>query len=201
VVNAVIKRVLMKGLVKLSRKPQAKVFLEKLEGFVLDVGGGGEGTMAKACGREIVCVDISKTEIGEARSRGAVANWVLCDACHMPFRNDTFDVATFFFSLMYIKTLERKRAVMVETKRVLKSDGLVYLWDAIIREKPDLSVIFVEANLPNGEKIYTGYGVKGKAEKEQTLELISKLALETGFRVTKELCENAAFHLELQKQT
>lgn len=189
----------MKGLVKLSRKPQAKIFLEKLEGFVLDVGGGGEGTMAKTCGRETVCVDISRTEIGEARSRGAVAHWVLCDASSMPFRNDTFDVATFFFSLMYIKTLERKHAVMVESRRVLRSDGLLCLWDAIIREEPGLSVIFVEADLPNGEKIYTGYGVRGKAEKEQTPDLVSKLALEAGFRVTKESCETAAFYLELQK--
>jgi ubiquinone/menaquinone biosynthesis C-methylase UbiE len=184
VVGAVIKRLLMKSLVKLSRRPKAKVFLKKLEGFVVDIGAGGEGMIAKTCGRETVCVDISKREIGEARSRDAVANWVLCDACSMPFRNGTFDVATFFFSLMYIKTFERKHAVMVEAKRVLKSDGLLYLWDATIREKPDLYVVFVEANLPDEEKIYTGYGVKGK-EKEQTLELINKLALEAGFKVTR----------------
>jgi ubiquinone/menaquinone biosynthesis C-methylase UbiE len=86
---------------------------------------------------------------------------------------------------MYIKTLERKRAVLIETKRVLKSDGVLYLWDATIQEKPDLSVVFVEVILPNEEKIYTGYGVKGKKEKEQTLELISKLALEAGFKITR----------------
>jgi ubiquinone/menaquinone biosynthesis C-methylase UbiE len=174
----------MKSLVKLSRRPQAKVFLKRLEGFVVDTGAGGEGVIAKTCGRETVCVDINKREIGEARSRGAVANWVLCDACSMPFGNGTFDVATFFFSFMYIKTFERKHAVMVEAKRVLKSDGLLYLWDATIRDKPDLSVVFVEANLPDEEKIYTGYGVKGKG-KEQTLELINKLALEAGFKVTR----------------
>ena len=179
-----IKRLLMKGFVKLSRKPQAKVSLERLGGFVVDIGGGGEGMIAKTCGSETVCVDINKREIGEARSRGAVANWVLCDACSMPFRNGTFDVATFFFSLMYVKTFKRKYAVMVEAKRVLKSDGLLYLWDATIREKPDLSVVFVEASLPDKEKIYTGYGVKGK-EKEQTLELINKLALKAGFKVTR----------------
>jgi len=183
-VNVAIKRLLIKGLVKLSRKPQAKVSLERLGGFVVDIGGGGEGMIAKTCGMETVCVDINKREIGEARSRGAVANWVLCNACSMPFRNGTFDVVTFFFSLMYIKTFERKHAVMVEAKRVLKSHGLLYLWDATIREEPDLSVVFVEANLPDGEKIYTGYGVKGK-EKEQTLELINKLALEAGFKVTR----------------
>jgi len=182
-VIAVIKTLLMKSFVKLSRRPQAKVFLEKLGGLILDIGAGGEGTMGKTCGRETVCVDISKREIDEARSRGAVANWILCDACSMPFGNATFDVATFFFSLMYIKTVERKRAVMVEAKRVLKSDGLLCLWDTTIREKPDLYVVFVEANLPDGEKIYTGYGVKGKEEKEQTLELINKLAFEAGFKV------------------
>jgi ubiquinone/menaquinone biosynthesis C-methylase UbiE len=184
VVNAVIKRLLMKSIVKLSRKPEAKVFLGRLEGFVVDIGAGGEGVMAKTCGGETVCVDTSKREIGEAMSGGAVANWVVCDACAMPFGNGTFDVATFFFSLMYIKTFERKRAAIIEARRVLKSDGLLYLWDATIREKPDLSVVFVEANLPDGQKIYTGYGVKGK-EKEQTLELINKLALEAGFKVAR----------------
>ena len=182
-VNAVIKKLLMKSFVKLSRKPQAKVFLEKLEGFVLDIGAGGEGTMAKTCGRETVCVDISKREIDEARSRGAVANWVLCDACSMPFGKGTFDMVTFFFSLMYIKTVERKHTVMVEAKRVLKSDGLLYLWDTTIREKPGLYVVFVEISLPDGEEIFTGYGVRGK-EKEQNLELLNKLAIEAGFKTT-----------------
>ncbi len=179
-----MKKLLMKSLAKLSRKPQAKVFLDKLEGLVLDIGGGGEGTIAKACGGETVCVDVSRTEIREAKSRGAVANWVLCDACSMPFRNGAFDVATLFFSFMYIKTYEKKLTLMIEARKVLKSNGSLYLWDATIQEKPDLYVVFVETNLPNGEKIYTGYGVKGK-EKEQTLELISKLALEAGFKVTE----------------
>lgn len=175
----------MKSLAKLFRRPEAKVFLERLEGFVVDIGAGGEGVIARTCGMETVCVDISKREIDEARSRGVVANWVLCDACSMPFVNGAFDVATFFFSLMYIKMFERKHAVIIEAKRILRSDGLLYLWDAIIPEKPDLYVVFVEANLPDEKKIYTGYGVKGKKEKAQTPELIDKLALEAGFKVIR----------------
>lgn len=179
-----IKRLILKGFVRLARKPQAKVSLERLGGFVVDIGGGGEGVIAKACGRETVGVDIRKGEIGEAKSRGAVANWVLCDACSMPFRNGTFDVATFFFSLMYMKTFERKQTVLLETRRILKSDGLLCLWDAIIQAESDVYMIFVEAILPDREKIYTGYGVKGK-EKEQSLEVINKLADEAGFKVTR----------------
>ena len=53
--NAVIKKLLMKSLVKLSRRPKAKVFLKRLEGFVVDIGAGGEGMIAKTCGRETVC--------------------------------------------------------------------------------------------------------------------------------------------------
>jgi len=182
VVKRIIKRLLMKSLAKLSRRPKVKISPKRLEGFIVDIGAGGEGVIAKTCGRETVCVDISKGEIDEAKSRGAVAHWVLCDACSMPFRNDGFDVATFFFSLMYMRTLERKRAVIVEAKRVLKPDGLLYFWDTVIVEKPETHVVFVEANLPDGEKIFTGYGVRGNG-KGQTLELVNKLALEAGFKV------------------
>jgi len=181
VVNTVIKNLLMRSLVRLSRRPKVKVSLERLEGLVVDIGAGGEGIMAKTCGKETVCVDISKREIDEARSRGAVANWVLCDARAMPFGSGLFDVATFFFSLMYMKTLERKHAVMIEAKRVLKPEGSLYLWDAIIREKPDPYIVFVEASLPGEERVYTGYGVRGE-KKEQAPELINQLALEAGFR-------------------
>jgi len=184
-VSIAVKRFLMKSLVKLSRKPQAKVFLEKLNGSVLDVGGGGEGTIAKTCGSGVVSIDIRKNEIIEAISRGAVANWVLCDACSMPFKNNTFDVVTFFFSLMFIKTSEKKHTVLAEAKRVLKPNASLSLWDAVIREKPDLNMIFVETVLSDGQKIYTGYGVKGQKEKIQDLEFISKLGAEVGFEIAK----------------
>ena len=110
----------MKSVAKLSRRPKVKVSPERLEGFVVDIDAGGEGVIAKTCGGETRRRGYT---IGEAKSRGAVAHWVLCDACSMPFRKGSFDVATFFFSLMYIRTLERKRAVIVEAKRVLKLDG------------------------------------------------------------------------------
>ena len=172
----------MKSVAWFSRKPMVQVAPKRLEGFVVDIGAGGEGVIAKTCGRNTVGVDINKREIDEARSRGSLAHWVLCDAYSMPFRNGSFDVVTFFFSLMYIKTTKKKLAAFVEARRVLKSDGLLCLWDAIIREKPGLYVVFVEISLPDGEEIFTGYGVRGK-EKEQNLELINKLAIEAGFKV------------------
>ncbi len=168
---------------KLSRKPKVKISTKKLYGFILDIGAGGEGVIAKTCGGDTVGADVKRSEIDEARSRGSPAQWVLCDACFLPFRNGTFDVTTFFFSLMYIKTPRRKLAVFAEARRVLKSNGLLYLWDAVIREKPDLNVVFVEISLPDGKEILTGYGVRGEG-KEQDLKLIRKLALEAGFKAS-----------------
>ena len=182
----------MKSVAWVFRKPRVQVALKRVEGFVVDIGAGGEGVIAKTCGRHTVGVDISKREIDEARSRGSLAQWVLCDACVMPFRNGSFDVATFFFSLMYIKTSSKKRAAFGEAKRVLKSDGLLCLWDAIIREKPDLYVVFVTVRLPDGEEIVTGYGVRG-TEKQQSFELLNSLALEAGFKAPS----NAKAHKHL----
>lgn len=180
-----IKMFFMRRFVKFLRKPQAEVTLERLKGSVLDIGAGGEGVIAKVCGNETVCIDIRKTEIEEAKARGAVANWVLGDACHMPFRKAAFDVATFFFSLMYIKLPERKQAVISEARGILRTDGLLYLWDADVQEKPELYMLFVEAKLPDGKKIYTGYGIRGNSEKEQTLDLVGRMALKAGFKADK----------------
>ncbi|UCG44731.1 MAG: class I SAM-dependent methyltransferase [Candidatus Bathyarchaeota archaeon] len=179
----IIRKLLMNSLAKLSRKPKASVSLKRLEGFTVDIGAGGEGVMAKACGRNTVGIDINKREINEARSRGSRAQWVLGDACSMPFRNGSFDAATFFFSLMYIKTTKRKLATFIEARRVLKSDGLLCLWAAIIGEKPGLHALFLEIRLPDNGEIFTGYGVRG-TEKKQNLELINKLANKAGFTAT-----------------
>jgi len=154
-----IRKLLMKSVAWLSRKPMVQVAPKRFDSFVIDIGASGEGVIAKTCGRRTVGIDISKREIDEARSRGSLAQWVLCDASSMPFRNSLFDVATFFFSLMYMRTPNRKRAVFEEVKRVLKSAGLLCIWDATIREKPGLYVVFVEIRLPDGEEIFTGYGV------------------------------------------
>jgi len=165
-------------------RPKIRVSLEKTEGSILDIGGGGEGVIAKACGPDTVSLDISKREIEEAKSSGAVAQWFLCDACSMPFRNETFDAATFFFSLMYIKTREKKRKALMETRRVLKSTGTLYLWDVVIQREPDPYIIHVDAGLPGGEEISTGYGCGGEG-KEQTLQLVHQLAEEAGMKVAK----------------
>lgn len=166
----------------METRPKIRISLGKIKGYAVDVGGGGEGVIVKACRHNTVSLDIRKGEIDEARSSSAVAQWVLCDACFMPFISETFDAATFFFSLMYIKTPEKKRKVLMETRRVLKSNGMVYLWDAVIEKKPDPCIVHVDVSLPSGEQISTGYGIGGE-DKEQTLELVQELAEEAGLKV------------------
>lgn len=159
------------------REPILRTSIRQLGGRIVDVGAGGEAVIARACESDTVSTDISKEEIREAKLKGASSQWVLSDACNMPFANKVFDVATLFFSLMYIKTHERKRMVLMETKRVLKSGGTLHLWDTIVEEKPDPYIIQVKVILPNGEKISAGYGVGGKG-KEQNAGLVQELAEE-----------------------
>lgn len=182
----------------MEKRPKIRISLEKIEGSVVDVGGGGEGVIAKACGRDTVSLDIRKGEIDEAKSSGAVAQWILCDARLMPFRNETFDAATFFFSLMYIKTSEKKRKVLMETRRVLKSNGMVYLWDAAIEKEPDPYILYVDVSLPSGEQISTGYGIGGEG-KEQTLELVQELAEEAGLKVARTKSNKDWFEISFKR--
>lgn len=87
---------------------------------------------------------------------------VLCDACNMPFGRKAFDAAILFFSLMYIKTKRRKRALLREIKRVLKPGERLHLWDKVVEEKPDPYVIQVKVVLSDRKAISAGYGVGGK---------------------------------------
>ena len=59
---------------------------------LLDVGIG-TGRFAKPlseCGFDIVGVDLSRKMILKAKMKG-VNNLILADACHLPFRDNTFD--------------------------------------------------------------------------------------------------------------
>lgn len=164
------------------QKPIVRISIPELGGTLVDVGSGGEAVIARACGPGITCLDVCKEEIQEAKRTGVTPELVLCDACNMPFGRKTFDAATLFFSLMYIKTKRRKRALLREIKRVLKPGGKLHLWGTVVEEKPDPYVVEVKAVLPDGKAISAGYGVGGKWKK-QNAWLVRKLAEEMGLEV------------------
>jgi ubiquinone/menaquinone biosynthesis C-methylase UbiE len=164
-------------------------------GLILDVGGGGEGIIGKLNGKQVVAIDTREQELMETHNE---ALKIVMDAADLKFLPKSFEVCTAFFSLMYIpKSIHRK--VFEEVFRVLKDNGRFLLWDVRIPESTTgykAFVLHLKVKLPN-EEVETGYGVRWQT---QSLAHFRELARLTGFKVTKELCKNEIFHLEMRKQ-
>ncbi|MFB0543511.1 MAG: class I SAM-dependent methyltransferase [Candidatus Bathyarchaeia archaeon] len=173
----------------------------KTEGFILDIGGGGEGIIGKLMGRKVIAIDISSSELEEARERETDKESlkIVMDASDLKFLSESFDVATSFFALMYIEN-DLHQKVFNEVNRVLKENGRFLIWDVRIPERVKDArgfTIPLEIILPD-EKVGTGYGVKWD---KQDLEYFKGLATRTGFKVLGEWKKDEIFFLELLKHT
>jgi len=165
------------------------------EGFILDIGGGGEGIIGKLNGKQVIAIDTSKEELQETQNE---ALKIVMDAADLKFLSNSFNVFTAFFSLMYIPRYKHLK-VFREAYRVLKDHGKFLLWDARIPEKSEDYegfVVRLKVRLPN-EEIETGYGTKW--DKVQNIEYFKELAQKTKFKVTNEWIKGEIFFLEMQK--
>ncbi|MFW9903514.1 MAG: class I SAM-dependent methyltransferase [Candidatus Thorarchaeota archaeon] len=165
-------------------RPQ-KITIESIpDGSVIDIGGGGEGIIAQIGNEKITAIDKNQSEIDEAKPNAPKANWILGDATALSYSEDYFDNATAFFSGMYM-SMEIYEKVCREVYRVLKNNGEFWIWDAKMSTDQDLFLIRLHITLPNGKKIKTGYGAKGK---NRNLREITQLLVETKFHI--EMTEN-----------
>jgi SAM-dependent methyltransferase len=99
-----------------------------VKGPMLDVGCGTgsslqiyEGSFATYTG-----VDLSPASIASARSRFPQHEWVVADACKLPFPDESFGLVAFSSVLHHIPDFG---AALVEARRVLKRDGVVFAYD------------------------------------------------------------------------
>ena len=67
------------------------------KGFILDIGGGGEGVIGKLNGRGVVAVDTNERELQETENMALKA---VMDATNLKFLPQSFDVCTSFFTLL-----------------------------------------------------------------------------------------------------
>ena len=108
----------------------------KADGFILDIGGGGEGVIGRLKGIQVIAIDIIKNELLEAAD-GPFK--ILMDARDLSFLEASFNTATAFFSLMYIKTKEDQQKIFNEVGRVLKPGGkalvLEFSHGEVVQEK------------------------------------------------------------------
>jgi ubiquinone/menaquinone biosynthesis C-methylase UbiE len=166
-------------------------------GFILDIGGGGEGIVGRLNGRQVVAIDIRIDELKETKNDSLK---IVMDATDLKFLPSSFDVTTSFFSLMYIKK-NYHLSVFKEIHKVLKNEGSFSIWDVRIPRKHLDKPVFalpLEVIIPN-EKVETGYGV-GWDDREQDLQYFKKLAKRTGFEIVDEWSRDEIFYLELVKR-
>ena len=102
---------------------------------------------------------------------------MVADATELPYKDNSFDNATAFFSCMYMSE-DIKKDVFRETKRVLKKGGEFWVWDGNMPPKSKVFAIRLAVELNVIPTIRTLYG--GKA-KDQSATSVCSLLREAGF--------------------
>jgi SAM-dependent methyltransferase len=167
------------------------------DGYVLDIGGGGEGVIGQLKPRQVVAIDLSAREL-----LGAPAGplKIVMDATDLKFLDASFQTATSFFTLMYMKADDQGRALR-EIHRVLAPGGRLLVWDVILPARfdpvKDIAVIPLTIHLPE-QTIETGYGTFFPKEPHD-LAYFRGLAAQTGFEVAAARTTARTFYLELRK--
>ena len=178
---------------------QQKVIVKDFEcsGYVLDIGGGGEGIIGVLKGEQVVAIDMRRGELEEA-PEGPLK--IVMDARDLQFLASAFETVTAFFTVMYIMRAERKK-VFEEIYRVLKPGGTFLMWDVVIPPKGDnMKEWFVVPAViaVKGKEIETGYGVRWEG-KEQDMGYYVGLAEEVGFEVMEKEEQGQVFFMRLRK--
>jgi len=167
-------------------------------GYVLDVGGGGEGIIGILKGNQAVAIDLRKSELEEAPD-GALK--IVADARDMPFLDQTFSTATAFFSLMYLKCRSDYEQVFREAYRVLKPGGRFLVWDANIccpAEIDTPAYVILLRVIVGDQEVETGYGQPWPDEAHDPVFHVN-LAEGAGFRLVEKKEVGGLFFLELEK--
>lgn len=176
-----------------------KPILEPLEekGFILDIGGGGEGVIGQLMGDQVISIDKNKRELEDAPSENLK---IVMDATELNFLDETFGTAASFYTLMYMDK-KTKQETINEVYRVLKPGGKFLVWGSEIpSEKPNDKVVFyvvpLEITLPKKE-IRTGYGVKFIF---QDKKLITEMCKKAGFELNIKTEKGPMFYFEFIKK-
>ena len=166
-------------------------------GYILDIGGGGEGVIGKLKGEQVIAIDPSKRELEEAAA-GPLK--IVMDAKDLQFLDGSFSTATSFFTLMYIKAADHEK-VFSEVFRVLAPGGVFLIWDVVFPQGldagKDIAAFPLLVKLPH-EEIDAGYGVSWPEEGRAPSYYVN-LAEQAGFDVVEQREEDHQFFLKLQK--
>ncbi|MBU7004093.1 MAG: class I SAM-dependent methyltransferase [Theionarchaea archaeon] len=165
-------------------------------GRILDIGGGGEGIIGLLKGDRVVAIDPNRRELEETSNDSLM---ILMDACDLKFLDESFELVTSFFTLMYIHG-EKWGTVFREVHRVLKDGGEFWIWDASFHiprtVKENICMIPLKVVFPDGSIVDTGYGCRIH---DQDLEDFEELARANGFEIQETSREGDTFFLKLKR--
>lgn len=169
-------------------------------GYILDIGGGGEGIIGQMKPSQVIAIDLVKRELEESPA-GPLK--IVMDATDLKFLDRSFDTVTAFFSLMYMRP-DIQQKTFKEVFRVLAPGGRWLIWDASIpralNDETRGPVFRFRFQLP-GKVVQTGYGTFWP-EQPMDLEYYKRLARETGFEIAAAAEQPGVFQtvtLELRK--
>ena len=133
-------------------------------GFILDIGGGGEGVIGQLKGKDVVAIDFREEELLEAAD-GPLK--IIMDARDLKFLDESFPTVTAFFAMMYIKEKDDQIKVFQEVARMLKQGGKFHIWDIDLAKIPETDKEFYIVHLrykTGPESNETGYGMRWPKE-------------------------------------
>jgi ubiquinone/menaquinone biosynthesis C-methylase UbiE len=167
------------------------------DGYILDIGGGGEGVIGQLKGNQVLSIDPYKDELENAPSTNLK---IVMDGRDLKFLDNSFSTAAIFYTLMYISPEDHEK-VFQEAKRVLKHGGRLLIWDVNLPVWKDTSKEFgifrFKFQLPKKE-ISTGYGAKFPKTADQNMQYYINIAQKAGFKVVTAQDNQPSFYLELQ---
>ncbi len=166
-------------------------------GYILDLGGGGEGIIGRLKPRQVVAIDLVKRELAETPP-GPLK--IVMDATDLKFLDGSFQTVTAFFMLMYVPEAQKPK-VFEETMRVLAPGGRFLIWDATIPARTDpakkIALFPMRIKLPN-ETVNTGYGTPWP-DAARNADYYAAMAAKAGFKVADRKESAQTFYLELRK--
>lgn len=97
---------------------------------VLDIGcGGGRDTKALYDLKiNVTGLDISNGLIHEAKARYPGIYFIQGDFLHLPFKDESFDGVWAHAAIVHLETIEDVTKAIKEFSRVLKSEGILYIY-------------------------------------------------------------------------
>jgi ubiquinone/menaquinone biosynthesis C-methylase UbiE len=168
------------------------------DGWILDIGGGGEGVIGRIKGSQVVAIDLyswgmNRTPPGPLK--------IVMDATDLKFLDGSFGTVTSFFTLMYMNPEQQQKA-MKEAFRVLKPGGRLRVWDVQLPVSPDprkdVATYPFRFRLPR-EMVETAYGTFFPKQ-PMNLEHYIRLGQAAGFTVEERAAAGNTFRLVLVKK-